>query len=230
MNKIALIEDDKDLAKLIKEYLEKYDFQVIMAEDFRSIVTFVEANSPDLILLDITLPSHDGFYWANEIRKQFLMPILFMSARTEDYDQVRAIMSGGDDYITKPFSFELLLAKVQSHFRRVYGEYATKEVETLQYGNTSFNLARLTLSVADQTVDLSKNEAILMRVLLKNSPNIVKRELILSEIWDTDMFIEENTLNVSISRIRKKLTDLQSDLRVVTVRGLGYKLELKDDN
>ncbi|KHD46260.1 response regulator transcription factor [Streptococcus hongkongensis] len=226
MNKIALIEDDKDLAILVKEYLEKYNFQVIIAEDFKSLVTFIEDNSPDLVLLDITLPSHDGFYWANEIRKQFLMPILFMSARTQEYDQVRAIMSGGDDYITKPFSFELLLAKVQSHFRRVYGEYASKEVETLQYGNSSFNLARLTLTVSNQTVDLSKNEAILLRVLLKNHPKIVKRELILSEIWDTDMFIEENTLNVSISRIRKKLNDLQSDLKVITVRGIGYKLEL----
>ena len=125
-----MIEDDSDLANLIKEHLVRYDFEVLICEDFKNIDKFVEEHSPNLILLDINIPYYDGFYWCGEIRKITKVPIIFMSARTEDYDQVRAIMSGGDDYVTKPFSHELLLAKVNSQLRRSYGEYAGNETAT----------------------------------------------------------------------------------------------------
>ena len=147
-----------------------------------------------------------------------------MSARTEDYDQVRAIMSGGADYVTKPFSYELLLAKVNSQLRRAYGEYSGGE-STLELYDCSFNKLRFTLKCRDNQIDLAKNEAILTGILFENYPNVVSREKILSEIWDSDMFVEENTLNVTVSRVRKKLKDLESELQVITVRGMGYKVE-----
>jgi len=150
-----------------------------------------------------------------------------MSARTEDYDQVRAIMSGGDDYVTKPFSYELLLAKVNSQLRRAYGEYSGGE-SALELYDCSFNKLRFTLKCRDNQIDLAKNEAILTGILFESYPNVVSREKILSEIWDSDMFVEENTLNVTVSRVRKKLKDLESGLKVITVRGMGYKVEYEE--
>ena len=222
--KICMIEDDSDLANLIKEHLVRYDFEVLICEDFKNIDKFVEEHSPNLILLDINIPYYDGFYWCGEIRKITKVPIIFMSARTEDYDQVRAIMSGGDDYVTKPFSHELLLAKVNSQLRRSYGEYAGNETAT-DCGDCSFNKLRFTLKCGDNQIDLPKNEAILIGILFEGYPNVVSREKILSEIWESDMFVEENTLNVTVSRVRKKLKDLGSNLQVITVRGMGYKVE-----
>ena len=222
--KICMIEDDSDLAGLVKEYLERYDFEVSICEDFKNIDKFVDGHGPDLILLDINIPYFDGFYWCNEIRKITRVPIIFTSARTEDYDQVRAIMSGGDDYITKPFSYDLLLAKVNSQLRRAYGEYANKETGST-CGDCSFNKLRFTLKCKDKQIDLPKNEAILIGILFDSYPNVVRREKILSEIWDSEMFVEENTLNVTVSRVRKKLKELESDLKVITVRGMGYKVE-----
>lgn len=222
--KICMIEDDSDLAGLVKEYLERYDFEVSICEDFKNIDKFVDGHGPDLILLDINIPYFDGFYWCNEIRKITRVPIIFTSARTEDYDQVRAIMSGGDDYITKPFSYDLLLAKVNSQLRRAYGEYANKETGST-CGDCSFNKLRFTLKCKNKQIDLPKNEAILIGILFDSYPNVVNREKILSEIWDSEMFVEENTLNVTISRVRKKLKELESDLKVITVRGMGYKVE-----
>ena len=222
--KICMIEDDSDLAGLVKEYLERYDFEVSICEDFKNIDKFVDGHGSDLILLDINIPYFDGFYWCNEIRKITRVPIIFTSARTEDYDQVRAIMSGGDDYITKPFSYDLLLAKVNSQLRRAYGEYANKETGST-CGDCSFNKLRFTLKCKDKQIDLPKNEAILIGILFDSYPNVVSREKILSEIWDSEMFVEENTLNVTVSRVRKKLKELESDLKVITVRGMGYKVE-----
>lgn len=222
--KICIIEDDSDLAGLVKEYLERYDFEVSICEDFKNIDKFVDGHVPDLILLDINIPYFDGFYWCNEIRKITRVPIIFTSARTEDYDQVRAIMSGGDDYITKPFSYDLLLAKVNSQLRRAYGEYANKETGST-CGDCSFNKLRFTLKCKNKQIDLPKNEAILIGILFDSYPNVVSREKILSEIWDSEVFVEENTLNVTISRVRKKLKELESDLKVITVRGMGYKVE-----
>ena len=133
-------------------------------------------------------------------------------------------MSGGDDYITKPFSYDLLLAKVNSQLRRAYGEYANKETGST-CGDCSFNKLRFTLKCKNKQIDLPKNEAILIGILFDSYPNVVSREKILSEIWDSEMFVEENTLNVTISRVRKKLKELESDLKVITVRGMGYKVE-----
>ena len=225
--KICMIEDDSDLANIVKEYLIRYDFEVFICEDFKNIYKFIKKHSPNLILLDINIPYYDGFYWCNEIRKITKVPIIFMSARTEDYDQVRAIMSGGDDYVTKPFSYELLLAKVNSQLRRAYGEYSGGE-SALELYDCSFNKLRFTLKCRNNQIDLAKNEAILTGILFESYPNVVSREKILSEIWDSDMFVEENTLNVTVSRVRKKLKDLESGLKVITVRGMGYKVEYEE--
>ncbi|HEO6600494.1 TPA: response regulator transcription factor [Streptococcus agalactiae] len=225
--KICVVEDDLDLVNLVKEHLIKYDFEVFICEDFKNIDIFIDEYKPDLILLDINIPYYDGFYWCSELRKKTKSPIIFMSARTEDYDQVRAIMSGGDDYITKPFSYDLLLVKIRSQLRRSYGEYANTEA-SVSCGDCSFNKLRFVLKCKNKQIDLPKNEAILIGVLFDNYPDIVSREKILSEIWDSEFFVEENTLNVTISRVRKKLKDLGSMLKITTIRGMGYKVDYEE--
>lgn len=148
---------------------------------------------------------------------------MFMSARSDDMDQVHAMMSGGDDYITKPFSYDLLLAKITSQLRRAYGDYAVKETN-IQCGDCTFNKSKFTLSCHGTEIDLSKNESLLIHTLFEHYPNSVSREKILLKIWDNEHFVEENTLNVTVSRVRKKLQDLQSNIKVVTIRGIGYKV------
>lgn len=225
--KICIVEDDLDLVSLVQEHLVKYDFEVAICQDFKHIDHFINDQKPDLILLDINIPYYDGFYWCSEIRKKTTVPIIFMSARTEEYDQIRAIMNGGDVYLTKPFSHDLLLAKVNSQLRRAYGEYAHKETGAT-CGDCSFDKLRLTLECKGKQIDLPKNEAILIGILFEAYPNVVRREKILSGIWDSDLFVEENTLNVTVSRVRKKLLDLGSQLEIVTVRGMGYKIAYEE--
>lgn len=225
--KICMIEDDSDLAAVVREQLVKYDFEVAICKDFKHVDKFIEEQIPQLILLDINIPYYDGFYWCNEIRRITKVPIIFMSARIEDTDQVRAIMSGGDDYVIKPFSHELLLAKINSHLRRNYGEYAPKNLESI-CGDCSFNKQRFILTCNNNQVDLSKNEAVLIELLFESYPNIIGREKLLASIWDNELFVEENTLNVTISRVRKKFKNLNSKLEVITVRGVGYKVEYEN--
>ncbi|AVP36018.1 response regulator transcription factor [Staphylococcus felis] len=221
--KIFMIEDDAQLAQLVASYLAKYDYDVMICEDFKEIDVAIKESQPDLILMDINIPFYDGFYWCQEIRKTTFIPIMFMSARSEESDQVRAMMSGGDDYITKPFSYDLLLAKVNSQIRRNYGDYANNH-SIIKCGDCSFNQLRFTLKCGQNQVDLSKNESLLIHTLFDSFPNSVSREKILSKIWDNDLFVEENTLNVTVSRVRKKLKDIGSKLQVVTIRSIGYKI------
>ena len=222
--KIFIIEDDPVLSKLVQTHLVKYNYEAILCEDFKTIDLAVKAHQPDLILMDVNIPFYDGFYWAQEIRKYTTVPILFLSARSDDTDQVRAIMSGGDDYVTKPFSYDLLLAKINSQIRRVYGDYASNQ-SNITCGDCTFNPDRFSLHCNDNQVNLSKNESILIKVLFENFPNIISREKILSQIWDNEIFVEENTLNVTVNRVRKKLQEVGSDVKVVTIRGMGYKAE-----
>lgn len=225
--RIFVIEDDEQLAQLIKTYLLKYNYDVMLCDNFKDIDHTVKSLQPDLILLDINIPYYDGFYWCQELRKITLAPIMFMSARSDDMDQVRAMMSGGDDYITKPFSYDLLLAKITSQLRRAYGDYAVKETN-IQCGDCTFNKSKFTLSCHGTEIDLSKNESLLIHTLFEHYPNSVSREKILLKIWDNEHFVEENTLNVTVSRVRKKLQDLQSKNKVVTIRGIGYKVTYEE--
>ena len=175
-------------------------------------------------MLDINLPVCDGFYWCNKLRMISSCPILFVSSRNADSDQIYAMMSGGDDYITKPFSIDVVLAKISATLRRVYGEYANNEADDLVCLDCTFSKSRMTLSSHDQTVELSKTEAGIIRLMFQNFPQVSSRDDLLNEIWDDDSFVEENTLNVTISRIRKKLEIIQSSLTIKPVRGVGYRI------
>ena len=223
--KVYIIEDDKSIGNLLKEYINKYGYISNVVEDFANIVEEVKNFEPHIILLDINLPSFDGFYWCNEIRKFSKVPIIFISARDSGMDQVMAIESGGDDYITKPFYYEVVMAKIKSHIRRVYGDYAPKVDERIvEVGELIYYPERYEVQYKDRTKILTKKEGVLLESLLKKYPKVVSRDFLLEKIWDDLEFVEENTLNVNVSRIRKRLSELGIENGIETVRGEGYRI------
>ncbi|HFL2421180.1 TPA: response regulator [Clostridioides difficile] len=223
--KVYIVEDDISISTLLKDYIEKYGFEVIVEENFDDIIITFESFKPHLVLLDVNLPKFDGFYWCRCIRQQSNLPIIFISARDGNVDQIRALESGADDYITKPFYYDVVMAKIKSHIRRVYGEYSPKIDERIvELDGLKFYPERLELELNGENLIITKKEGILIECLIKRYPKVVSRDYLLEKIWDDIEFVEENTLNVNVSRIRKRFEELGIDNAVQTVRGLGYKL------
>ncbi|APQ96359.1 response regulator transcription factor [Clostridium botulinum] len=226
--KIMIIEDDKNIAKLLGEHIEKYGYEALVAKDFEKILETFEMEKPNLILLDVNLPKFDGYYWCRRIREKSLCPIIFISARDSEMNQVMAIESGADDYITKPFYYEVVLAKIKSQLRRVYGDYAANsQVERiLDVEGLLFYPERLQVHFNEKEAMLSKKEGDLLDAMMKIYPKVATREELLEKIWDDTTFVDENTLNVNIARLRKKLSDLGIKDSIETVRGAGYRLNV----
>ncbi|OMD24091.1 response regulator transcription factor [Paenibacillus odorifer] len=230
METILIIEDDAKLASLLSTYLSKYGFRTIIVEDFNRVLETFNESSADLILLDVNLPKYDGFYWCRQIRSLSLCPILFISARDSGMDQVMALENGGDDYITKPFHYEVVLAKIRSHIRRAYGSYSqTQEENKLQSGGLILYPERYMIQYDGHTSELTQKEAVLLESLLLKEGRVVNRERLLDLMWKDQHFIDDNTLNVYITRVRKKLKDLGLGDIVETVRGAGYRLNVSKD-
>ncbi|WP_341960528.1 response regulator transcription factor [Planococcus maritimus] len=225
--RIFIVEDDTKIASLLSDTLRKYHYHVETAKDFDRILEEFAAFDPHLILLDINLPSYDGYYWCRQLRQQTTCPILFISARSGEMDQVFALENGGDDFITKPFHYEIVLAKIRSHLRRAYGEYAPKQEErTVRAGRLVLYMERLELHCRETEIPLQKKESTILELLMAAYPKVVTREQLLEELWDDQAFVDENTLNVNMARVRKKLTDYGIQSFVETVRGAGYRLIL----
>ncbi|AUD13442.1 MULTISPECIES: response regulator transcription factor [unclassified Planococcus (in: firmicutes)] len=225
--RIFIVEDDTKIASLLSDTLRKYHYQVETAKDFDRILEEFAAFDPHLILLDINLPSYDGYYWCRQLRQQTTCPILFISARSGEMDQVFALENGGDDFITKPFHYEIVLAKIRSHLRRAYGEYAPKQEErTVRAGRLVLYMERLELHCRETEIPLQKKESTILELLIAAYPKVVTREQLLEELWDDQAFVDENTLNVNMARVRKKLTDYGIQSFIETVRGAGYRLIL----
>ncbi|CAH8771668.1 response regulator transcription factor [Paenibacillus dendritiformis] len=226
MYRIMIVEDDDKIASILQSSLEKYDYKVTRATDFKALKEELLAVNPDLILLDIHLPAYDGFYWCRQFRMVTNAPIIFVSARTGEMDQVMAIENGGDDFITKPFHLDVLLAKVKGVLRRTYGEYAsTNGGEELVVHGLSLHRSRNTLEWKGSRVDLTKNEALLLAVLMERAGHIVSRETLLETLWDDVDFVDDNTLTVNVTRVRKKLEEIGIHKAIETMRGQGYRLQ-----
>ncbi|GAA0754506.1 response regulator transcription factor [Clostridium sartagoforme] len=223
--KIYIIEDDSSLGFLLKEYISKYQFDVKIVKNFENIMSEFNEFKPNLVLLDVNLPKFDGFYWCRRIRQESKIPIIFISARDSGMDQVMALENGGDDYITKPFYYEVVMAKIKSHLRRAFGDYAPHmEERIVELDGLIFYPERLEIKFNDRKVIITKKEGILLEYLIKKYPKVVARDFLLEKIWDDIEFVEENTLNVNISRIRKKLQDIGICNGIETVRSVGYRL------
>jgi len=227
MNKIMIIEDDPKIATYLESYIEKYNYDVFVIDEFDKIMDSFQTYKPDLVLLDINLPYYDGFYWCRQIRNESICPVIFISARTGDMDQVMAIENGGDDYITKPFSPDIVIAKIRSQLRRAYGEYAGSQQErVLELNHLKLFPERHELHFGENLVLLTKNETNILELLIERHPRVAGREDLLEKLWDDQTFVDENTLNVNMTRVRKKLQNLGITNAVETVRGSGYRLHV----
>lgn len=225
--KIFIVEDDSAISTLLKEYISKYGFEARVSENFEDIMKELNEYNPDLILLDVNLPKFDGFYWCRKIRQQSKNPIIFISARDSGMDQVMALESGADDYITKPFQYDVVIAKIKSQIRRAFGDYAAKgEERTVELEGLKFYPERSEIEFKGEKLIITKREGILLECLMKRYPKVTGRDLLLEKIWDDLEFVEENTLSVNISRVRKRLQALGIDQGIETIRGSGYRLKI----
>lgn len=221
---IFIVEDDKALSREIKTHLSKWGYNVHEVENLEDITNEVIKANPKLILMDINLPCYDGFYWCSQIRNFMKVPIIFISSRDSDMDIVMSINLGGDDYITKPFSPQVLVAKVQAILRRTYSYNNNLNSDIIKYKDVILNILESKIYFKEKFVELTKNEFKIINILIKNQGNIVNRDTIIEELWDSDEFISENTLTVNINRLRKKLGIIGLDNFITTKKGQGYSI------
>jgi DNA-binding response OmpR family regulator len=219
--KILIIEDDKIIAESIKKHLEKWEYRVHCVTDFKEVISEVTTFKPELILLDITLPFYNGFYWCNEIRKFTKIPIIFISSADDKMNIVMAMDMGGDDFISKPFDLTVLTAKINALLRRSYSFLKTN-INVIEHKGVMLNLSNTEISNGDKSIELTKNEFKIIQLLMENAGEMVSRDTIMIHLWDSDSFIDENTLTVNLTRIRKKLSQIGVNDYITTKKGMGY--------
>ena len=222
MHKILLVEDDEVIRQQVKKMLEQWGYEVVLVEDFMEVLSLFVKVEPHLVLMDIGLPLFNGYHWCQEIRKVSKVPIMFLSSRDQAMDIVMAINMGGDDFVTKPFDQNVLLAKIQGLLRRSY-EFG-KDQSLLEYMGVILNLKAMDLVYQGEVVSLTKNEFQILQVLFERSGNIVSREDLMKELWNSDFFIDDNTLSVNVARLRKKLEAVGLKDFIETKKGVGYGL------
>ncbi len=220
MYRILIVEDDITIAGLLSDNMKKWGFHASAVTDFQDVMAAFDSNQPHIVLLDISLPFYNGYYWCAEIRKKSSAPILFLSSHAENMDIVMAVNMGGDDYVTKPFSMDVLIAKIHALLRRTYSYYSDRSI--LEAGGAELDVGRGALVHGSRSIDLTRNELRILRSLIENKNNIVSREQLMQALWDSDSFIDGNTLAVNINRLRRKLGDIGLSDFIVTKKGAGY--------
>lgn len=219
---IFIVEDDKALSREIQMCLSKWGYNTHEAKKLDDITEEVLSVNPKLVLMDINLPFYDGFYWCNQIRNMLKVPIIFISSRDNDMDIVMSINMGADDYILKPFSTQVLVAKVQAILRRTYSYNNSLKSDIIKYKDVTLNILESKIYFKDDSIELSKNEFKIINILMNNQGNIVNRDTIIEALWDSEEFISENTLTVNINRLRKTLENIGLKDFIVTKKGQGY--------
>lgn len=222
MLKILIIEDDVRLRTLIKDSLDRYGYTVVCVENFFDIEALFEKEKPNLVLLDINLPCCDGFYYCRLFRRNSKVPIVIISARSGELEQVMTMELGADDYVVKPFSIELLVAKVRAVLRRVYGEYSLMESDNIDVCGITLDERNFKIQYKQKTIELSKNEFKLLKKFLEKKDTIISREELLAELWDDFSFVDDNTLTVNVTRVKNRLSELGIEGVIKTKRGSGY--------
>lgn len=225
--KLLIIEDDLKIAEAVHEFLSRYGFGVTIVTDFANVLDQVWAHDPHLIILDVSLPYLDGFHLCRAIRRRSRVPILFLSARAGEMEQVFGMESGADDYITKPFSKDLLLAKVRAALRRAYGELSP-QAALIRAGPLELDLGAAEIRANGQRQALSRTELLLLQRLMGSPGQLVSRESCLEAAWDDAFFVDDNTLSVNMTRLRSKLASIGLEGVLVARRRLGYLLALPE--
>ncbi len=220
MYRLLIVEDDKGIAEAIKEQAEMWELQVHCVQNFRNVLAEFAEFDPHIVLLDISLPFFNGYHWCNEIRKVSKVPIIFISSASDSMNIVMAMNMGGDDFIAKPFDQSVLMAKVQAVLRRTY-DFASS-VPILEHRGALLNTGDNTLSYEGEKIPLTKNEYRILLILMQNKGKVVSREKIMEQLWESDSFVDENTLSVNVNRLRKKLDNAGLGHFITTKFGVGY--------
>ncbi len=223
MYKIIIIEDDITIARTLKEHLSKWNYNVIYVTDFNDIMEKFKEFDPHIVLMDVMLPFFNGFYWCSEIRKISKVPIMFISSAGDNMNIVMAMNMGGDDFIVKPFDLNVLTAKIGALLRRAYSLQG--HINAIEHDGVVLNLNDTTLIYNDNKIELTKNEYKILQLLMGNIGRVVSRDEIMQHLWNSDQFIDDNTLTVNMTRLRKKLSESGLDNYIKTKKGLGYLVE-----
>lgn len=221
MNKVFIIEDDVKINEQLGSFLKRYGYEVATSFDFENIVDIALEENPKIILLDINLPVFDGYYICKEIRKQSNVPIIVVTSRDTEMDELISMNLGADDFITKPYNTAILLARIESIIRRVYGN---NSMEIYEYNGLRYNLSTSEMEYEGNKSDLTKNESRILYTLIKNKGKIVSRSELMKYLWQNDEFVDDNTLTVNINRLRKKMEEIGANNMLITKRGQGYIL------
>lgn len=218
-----IVEDDKIIRQELKKQLEMWGYEIVLVEDFYQIMENFRQVDPHLILLDINLPSFNGYHWCQEIRKESQVPILFISSRSDNLDQIMAMQMGGDDFVQKPFDIPVLIAKIQAILRRTY-DFANQMSEVYTIEANKLDLRQATLSNLEGRVELTQTEMLILHSLFSHPNQFVSRDELIEACWQGDHYIDENTLSVNISRLRKKMRQIGLDSFLETKKNVGYRL------
>jgi DNA-binding response OmpR family regulator len=216
-----IVEDDKTIRNEMKILLEKYKYEVAVAEDFEDVAGFALAQSPHLILLDINLPYYDGFHICRELRKRCKIPIIIVTSRNSEMDELMSLNLGADHFVSKPYNTQILLAKIATLLSRAYDQENSR---LLHCGGLSLDIGKSEAEFNGKTVDLTKNELRILQLLFESQGGVVSRDDMMNSLWQTDSFVDDNTLTVNINRLRKKLAEIGAEGMLKTKRGQGYSL------
>lgn len=223
MQKIIIIEDAERIRLELSELLKRYGYDVKSPSNFENIVDYIKGENPDLILLDINLPLYDGYYICREIRKTSEVPIIVVTSRDSEMDELMSMNLGADDFITKPYNTQILLARINSVLKRSLKTTTSSDI--LIYKELKLNLSNSSITYKENTLELTKNELKILGFLIKNKGIIVSREELMEYLWSTDFFVDDNSLSVNMTRLRKKLMEIGMDNPIETRRGQGYIME-----
>ncbi|MFA1713710.1 response regulator transcription factor [Peribacillus frigoritolerans] len=224
MFKIMVVEDDEKIRKIVADTLTKWKYDVVGIMEFDHILDDFEKFQPDLVLLDINLPTFDGFYWCQQIRAISSVPILFLSSRNQNMDIIMAINMGGDDFIQKPFDLDVLVAKISALLRRNY-TYQNGHNLKLTHRDLSLHVTNSTIQFEEQSIELSRNEFIILQLMMRRIGKIVSREDLMQVLWNDEQFVDDNTLTVNVNRLRRKISGIGLEDFIVTRKGMGYLIE-----
>lgn len=224
MYRIFIVEDDDVIAEAIADKLRSWGFEAGICGDLRNVMAEFTAFCPQLVLLDISLPFFNGYHWCNEIRRISKVPIMFISSAGDNMNVVMAINMGADDFVSKPFDLDLLLAKIQALLRRTY-DFNTQQESLLSHQGVVLDSTACIVHFEDRRVDLSKNENKILTILLEQKGQVVNRDVLMNKLWETDSFVDENTLSVNVTRLRKTLARVGIEDFIKTKKGIGYIIE-----
>lgn len=222
MHKILIAEDDEGIAKSIEKQIKSWNYEAKCVENFQNVLGEFLAFSPQLVLLDISLPFFNGYHWCSEIRKVSKVPIIFISSTSDNMNIVMAMNMGADDFIAKPFDLTVLMAKLQAMLRRTYD--FSGQTNLMEHKGVILNTNDATITYLDKKIALTKNDYKILQILMEQKENVVSREDIMMRLWQSDSYIDDNTLTVNITRLRKKLEGIGVQDFIITKKGIGYMI------